>query len=129
MSLRTCRFETNLHCGQPQKEVEKLQAELETAETHIGWLKEGRDRLNNSIKVRDNAFDALLDLKQRNEKKLQAKLATANEEIERLGRELQVARCPCGGWLEGLGYEQAARLVIYECDKCEARLELPMVKP
>jgi len=41
------------------------------------------------------------------------------EEIEQLKA---TARCPCGGWLEGTGYDRKDHTVVFDCNKCGAQL-------
>ncbi len=70
--------------------IRQLQAQLATAKTHIGWLKEDKARLSKSIKVRDQAMCALIDINEKEEKHLKTELATANADISLL-REQNVA--------------------------------------
>lgn len=52
----------------------QLQAELAAADKQIGWLKSDKIRLNKSIKIRDTAFDALIDVNEKDNKTLRAEL-------------------------------------------------------
>ncbi|KKK46829.1 hypothetical protein LCGC14_3161310, partial [marine sediment metagenome] len=42
-----------------------------------GWIKDDKVELNRAIKLRDNAFDALIDMNEKESKQLQAKLDKA----------------------------------------------------
>ena len=44
------------------------------------------------------------------------------DENKRLRRALKVARCPCGGWLEGIGVNIDKQINVYQCNKCGSRL-------
>lgn len=61
--------------------------------------------------------------------KFKGELDKANETNKRLRKEIQVARCPCGGWLEGVGYDQAANTVVYRCRTCAAQIEIAKANP
>ncbi len=67
--------------------IDKLKAELEAADKQIGWLKGDKVRLNKSIRLRDNAFDALIVMDEKATKQLQAKLDTANHDYAELMKE------------------------------------------
>ncbi len=51
--------------------VRCLMGQLAAADKQIGWLKGDKVRLNKSIKVRDNAIDALMDIGEINDKQFQ----------------------------------------------------------
>ena len=44
---------------------------------------------------------------------------------ERIKELESIPRCPCGGELEGLGYDKTAKEVVFECKKCHSQLLLP----
>ena len=33
-------------------------------------------------------------------------------------------RCPCGSRIEGMGYDQTNKLVIFQCTKCHAQIHI-----
>ena len=44
---------------------------------------------------------------------------------DELIKELEaIPRCPCGGELEGLGYDRREKEVVFECKKCHAQILL-----
>ena len=67
-----------------EEKLEQLQDELETANRHIGWLKGDKISLNRSIKVRDGALGALIDMNEKNEKQLRGELNTAEKRVAQL---------------------------------------------
>ncbi len=75
----------------------KLRGELEAADKQIGWIKDDKVELNRAIKLRDNAFDALIDMNEKESKQLQAELDKANDENKRLREELhEIEAVACG---------------------------------
>ena len=62
-------------------------------------------------------------------KNKEAQLAKANEKNKRLREALETekmtSRCPCGGWLEGVGVNISRQENIYQCDKCGVQLITP----
>ena len=94
----------------------------ETREEAISAWNEGKEKIDAMNEKTPNApgVNPIETIKQ-----LESQLATANEENERLRGELKIARCPCGGWLEGVGIEIRTQTYIYQCDKCGVQLETP----
>jgi len=48
-------------------------------------------------------------------------IVARDKEIKGLKKQ---ARCPCGGWLEGMGYCRSDKTVIFQCAKCKARMNI-----
>ena len=46
------------------------------------------------------------------------------KQAERIKELEAIPRCPCGGELEGLGYDRRAKEVVFECKKCHAQILL-----
>lgn len=55
-------------------------------------------------------------------------MSTYPEEFKALEEENKrleaTPRCPCGGELEGLGYDKITKEVVFECKKCHTQLLL-----
>lgn len=51
--------------------------------------------------------------------------ATSIAKLQKRITELEaIPRCPCGGELEGIGYDKRTKEVVFECKKCHAQLLL-----
>ena len=99
--MSECKDECADHVQDLLKQIKQLKDQLATADKHIGWLKADKIRLNNSIKIRDGAMDAFIDLEEVAAKKFD----NAKAENKRL-REQQfkpVSKCitpGCGGIID-----------------------------
>ena len=52
-------------------------------------------------------------------------LEAENEQLKERIKELEaIPRCPCGGELEGLGYDRRKKEIVFECKKCHAQILL-----
>ena len=48
-----------------------------------------------------------------------------SKELEAKLKDLEAKpRCPCGGNLEGTGYDKTTKDVVFDCNKCEAQLTI-----
>lgn len=55
-------------------------------------------------------------------KKALAELKQAINSHEKLAEDNQKPRCPCGGELEGLGWDRATKDEVWQCKKCNAQI-------
>ena len=92
-------------CDHLRVENGLLKADLAVANKQIGWLKEDKIRLNKSIRIRDNGFDALIDI---NEKEL----AAAKAQNQSFGNVLAVIHRDGGHYITKHGHEKASEDAI-----------------